>query len=136
MADLSTNYMGFNLKNPVIAASSGLTNSVEKVMELEKMGASAVVLKSLFEEQISFFINKSVSQSESIYSYPEANDYISNYTKDKSVSEYLELIRDCKQKVSIPVIASINCVSSSEWTSFARRIGDRKSTRLNSSHYS
>ena len=122
MADLRTKYMGLSLRNPIIVGSSGLTNSVDMIKEIEKLGAGAVVLKSLFEEQIRFQVNKSVEQSESIYSYPEAEDYIGNYTKETSVSEYLELIRNCKASVSIPVIASINCVSSAEWISFARKI--------------
>ncbi len=122
MADLRTNYMGLELKNPIIVGSSGLTNTVEKVKEIEKLGAGAVVLKSLFEEQINFQVHKSVSQSDSMYGYPEAEDYISNYTRDNSVSEYLELIKNCKGSVDIPIIASINCVSSSEWISFARKI--------------
>ena len=122
MADIKTNYLGLELRNPVIVGSSGLTNSVEKVVELEKAGAGAVVLKSLFEEQINYHTHKTVSQSESIYAYPEAEDYISNYTKENDVSNYLKLIRDSKQNVSIPVIASINCVSSAEWISFAKRI--------------
>jgi dihydroorotate dehydrogenase (fumarate) len=122
MADLRTKYMGLSLRNPIIVGSSGLTNSVDMIKEIEKLGAGAVVLKSLFEEQIRFQVNKSVAQSESIYSYPEAEDYIGNYTKETSVSEYLELIRKCKASVSIPVIASINCVSSAEWISFARKI--------------
>jgi len=124
MADLRTKYMGLELKNPVIVGSSGLTNSYEKIKEFEKLGAGAVVLKSLFEEQIDFQVHKSVSQSESIYSYPEAEDYISNYTKDNSVTEYLDLIKKCKSDVSIPIIASVNCVSSAEWISFAKRIED------------
>ncbi|MBN1337837.1 MAG: dihydroorotate dehydrogenase-like protein [Bacteroidales bacterium] len=124
MANHSTKYMGFELRSPVIAGSSGLTNSVEKITELEKAGVGAVVLKSLFEEQINYFINKSVAQSESFHSYPEARDYIGNYTKDQNVLDYLNLIRDCKAHVGIPVIASINCISSSEWISFARRIQD------------
>ncbi len=122
MADLRTKYMGLSLRNPIIVGSSGLTNSVDMIKEIEKLGAGAVVLKSLFEEQIRFQVDKSVAQSESIYSYPEAEDYIGNYTKETSVSEYLELIRKCKASVSIPVIASINCVSSAEWISFARKI--------------
>jgi dihydroorotate dehydrogenase (fumarate) len=122
MADLRTKYMGLSLRNPIIVGSSGLTNSVDMIKEIEKLGAGAVVLKSLFEEQIRFQVDKSVAQSESIYSYPEAEDYIGNYTKETSVSEYLELIRKCKAAVSIPVIASINCVSSAEWISFARKI--------------
>jgi len=124
MADLRTNYLGIELKNPIIVGSSGMTNSVEKIVEIEKLGAGAVVLKSLFEAQINFQIHKSVSQSESIYSYPEAEDYIGNYTKETAVSGYLDLIRNCKSKVSIPIIASINCVSSSEWISFARKMQD------------
>ena len=122
MADLRTRYMGLSLRNPIIVGSSGLTNSVDKIIELEKMGAGAVVLKSLFEEQIRFQINHSVTQSESIYSYPEAEDYIGNYTKESNVSEYLDLIRKCKSAVSIPIIASVNCVSSIEWITFARKI--------------
>jgi dihydroorotate dehydrogenase (fumarate) len=122
MADLHTKYLGLSLKNPLIVGSSGLTDTVEKVIEIEKLGAGAVVLKSLFEEQISIHINKSVSQSESVYAYPEAEDYISNYTKEYEVSHYLDLIRKCKSKVGIPVIASINCVSSYEWITFAKKI--------------
>jgi len=123
MADLSTNYMGLQLKNPIIVGSSGLTNSVEKVTEIEKAGAGAVVLKSLFEEQIMHHAHKTVMQSESGgYIYPEAEDYINNYTQENDVAEYLSLIRDCKAKVRIPVIASVNCVSSSEWISFGKKI--------------
>jgi dihydroorotate dehydrogenase (fumarate) len=122
MADLHTKYMGLSLRNPIIVGSSGLTNSVDKIVELEKLGAGAVVLKSLFEEQIHHQVKISVEQSESLYAYPEAEDYIGNYTRETSVSEYLELIRNCKSSVSIPVIASINCVSPSEWMTFARKI--------------
>jgi dihydroorotate dehydrogenase (fumarate) len=114
--------MGLTLRNPIIAGSSGLTNSVDKVVELEKAGAGAVVLKSLFEEQIKARVHTSVVQSDASYSYPEAEDYIGNYTKENEVAEYLELIRHCKAKVSIPVIASINCISLSEWLSFAVKI--------------
>jgi dihydroorotate dehydrogenase (fumarate) len=122
MADLRTKYMGLELKNPIIAGSSGMTNSVEKVIELEKAGIGAVVLKSLFEEQIQMQIHKTVSQSDPLYAYPEAEDYISNYTQEHDVAEYLSLIRGCKSKVSIPVIASINCVSKSDWISYARKL--------------
>jgi len=124
MANLSTNYMGLNLSNPIIVGSSGLTNSIENIKEIEQNGAAAVVLKSLFEEQINFQVSKTMSQTEDNYAYPEAMDYISNYTKQNDVDQYLKLIRDTKEQVSIPVIASINCVSSHEWTSFAKKIQD------------
>lgn len=122
MANLSTSYMGFNLKNPLIVGSSGLTNSVENIIEIEKNGAAAVVLKSLFEEQINHLINKTMHSQDDNFSYPEAEDYISHYTKQNDVENYLKLIREAKKAVEIPVIASINCVSSADWISFATKI--------------
>lgn len=125
MADLHTNYLGLELKNPIIVGSSGLTNTVEKVIEIEKAGAGAVVLKSLFEEQINYSTHKTFTEStDGLFAYPEAEDYISNYTQENEVGNYLTLIRECKAKVNIPVIASINCVSSAEWITFARKIED------------
>ena len=124
MANLSTTYMGLNLSNPLIVGSSGLTNNVKNIKEIEENGAAAVVLKSLFEEQINFQISKTMGETENNYNYPEAQDYISHYTKENDVDQYLKLIRECKETVSIPVIASINCVSSQEWISFARKIQD------------
>ncbi len=123
MADLSTTYLGLKLKNPVIVGSSGLTNSLEKIKNAEQNGAGAVVLKSLFEEQILYNIHQ--AKNESIPSnYPEAADYISNYTQTQQVDKYLKLIKDAKANTTIPVIASINCVSDQEWTSFASKIQD------------
>lgn len=113
MADLSTTYMGLKLKNPVIAGSSGMTHTVENIIEVEKNGGAAVVLKSLFEEQIRHEINKSLSQSvtDTPYAYAEAMDYISTYSKENVLGEYLSTIREAKKRVAIPIIASINCTS-------------------------
>jgi len=124
MADLSTTYMGIKLKNPIIVGSSGLTNSTDNIIEIEKNGAAAVVLKSLFEEQIAHMVNKTMHSSSNNFQYPEADDYISNYTKLNDVDNYLNLIRDAKQAVKIPVIASVNCISSAEWVTFASKIQD------------
>jgi len=118
MLNLETTYVGLKLKNPIIVSSSGLTSSVPRIVELEKAGASAVVLKSLFEEQILHEAGLLDVSSD----YPEASDYIRNYTKANSVSQYLTLIKEAKAAVSIPIIASINCVSSKDWITFARRI--------------
>ncbi|MGQ8338883.1 dihydroorotate dehydrogenase-like protein [Sunxiuqinia sp. A32] len=119
MANLETSYMGLHLKNPIIVASSGLTNSVEKIKGLEEAGAGAVVLKSIFEEQInnevSYLIHKDPQNL-----YPEAEDYIRNYTRENSVEQHLNLLKDAKKECSIPIIASINCVSSQEWTRIAK----------------
>ena len=117
--DLSVKYLGLTLKNPVIVGSSGLTNSVEKIKELEKHGAAAVVLKSLFEEQILFQADNANSNND--YDYPEAADYIKAYAKDSAIADYLALIKDAKKEVNIPIIASINCVTTGEWVSFAKK---------------
>lgn len=120
MKNLTTKYLGLELKNPVIIGSCGLTSSVEKIVELADAGAGAVVLKSLFEEQIEAELKKNIDEYQT--DYPEAYDYVKEYTRDTAVSEYLDMIREAKSKVDIPVIASLNCVSAAEWTSFAKKI--------------
>jgi dihydroorotate dehydrogenase (fumarate) len=118
----TTKYMGFELKNPVIAGSSGLTSSVDSIIELEKSGVAAVVLKSLFEEQIIFNYQQKLSELKLENTYPEAEEYINRHTTTQDVENYLELIKGAKKAVSIPVFASLNCISSSEWTLFAKEI--------------
>jgi dihydroorotate dehydrogenase (fumarate) len=118
MYNLEVSYLGLKLKNPVIVSSSGLTSSVEKIKKIEKSGAGAVVLKSLFEEQINYEAGSLIMN----HDYPEAEDYIRNYTKDHGVGEYLKLIEEAKKAVSIPVIASINCISANDWVRFTREI--------------
>jgi len=98
-----------------------LTDTAEKVKNLEKNGAGAVVLKSLFEEQIMMEIN-SLAAGNLYNNYAEAEDYISYYTRKHSLDEYLHLIEDAKSKVDIPVIASLNCYSVGQWVDFAQRI--------------
>jgi len=121
MTNITTKFLGLELKSPVVVSSSGLTKSVESLKEMESYGAGAVILKSLFEEQINVEAGRLISQS---HDYPEAEDYIRGYAKHNSVDEYLKLIRNAKANISIPVIASINCVSSKDWTGFAKKIQD------------
>ncbi len=118
MPNLEVNYLGLKLKNPVIAGSSGLTSTIDKIRSIEQAGAGAIVLKSLFEEQINFEAGSLIMD----HDYPEAEDYIKNYTKSNSVENYLNLIEEAKKNVSIPVIASINCVTASDWIGFSRKI--------------
>ncbi len=122
MIDLSTTYMGLKLKNPVIVGSSGLTRNLDNLLTIEEKGAGAVVLKSLFEEQIKLEIRKVFSYEDIQSAYTEAEDYIRNYSRSKSIEEYLELVQSAKSKLTIPVIASINCVSADEWPAFAKEI--------------
>lgn len=117
MHTLATNYMGLALKNPIIVGASGLTGSVEKIRECEAAGAGAVVIKSIFEEQIQRQLRE-----ESTYAHPEAADYILAYGRENAIEEYLALIRGAKAAVSIPVIASVHCSSSGSWTEFAARL--------------
>lgn len=114
--------MGFKLKNPIIAASSGMTDTAGKVKNLEINGASAVVLKSLYEEQIMMEIDSITNKNPYNNSYTEAENYVSFYTRKHNLDNYLRLIEDSKRQVEIPVIASLNCFSVGQWVNFAEKI--------------
>ncbi len=120
MKNLSIKYLGLNLRSPLIVSSSRLTSTLGQLKEAEDNGAGAVVLKSLFEEQINHHIN-SIPCSPG---FPEADDYLSNYIKANSVEKYLDLIKSAKKNLGIPVIPSINCYTSHGWTGFAKNIED------------
>ncbi len=123
MANLSTTYMGLQLKNPIIAASSGLTDSVPNIKELADNGASAIVLKSLFEEEIVAEMETSLQKmTSSGFIYPETFEYYEQTDDEEVSSKYLKLISDAKKAVDIPIIASINCVTAGEWTHFPKLI--------------
>jgi len=123
MIDLSTNYLGLLLKNPIIVGSCGLTDSVGKIINLEAMGAGAVVLKSLFEEEIIYEMEETIhTMTNRHFVFPETMDYLETVFKEDILTNYIELISDAKKAVSIPVIASINCVSSQKWTYIAEEI--------------
>jgi dihydroorotate dehydrogenase (fumarate) len=121
MADLTTTFMGINLKNPIIIGSSGLTSTIDQIKKLESNGAAAVVLKSIFEEQIR--MESDLVKSDT-YGHTEEEDYILQYTKIHNINEYLKLIKMAKKETSIPIIASINCSSSKEWITFSKTIQD------------
>lgn len=119
MGKIETTYLGLKLTSPVIVASSGLSGSIQKIKELETAGAGAVILKSLFEEQINSEVSHLINTDPQNL-YPEAEDYIWNYTRHHSVEAHLDLLKQAKKEVQIPVIASINCTSARGWTGFAR----------------
>ncbi|MEN8224891.1 MAG: dihydroorotate dehydrogenase-like protein [Bacteroidota bacterium] len=122
--DLSTKYLGLELKNPVIVGSSGLTDSVNKIVDLEKHGAGAVVLKSIFEEEITMEYEKVLAEEAPSRFKDDYLDYFDYKIKEQNITNYIKLISDAKKAVKIPVIASINCSSSHEWTYFAKKIED------------
>lgn len=121
MADLSVTYMGLKLANPLIVSSSSLSNTAAKVKRCEDSGAGAVVLKSLFEEQIEAQTQE-IEQESWPYPHPEAFDYVRQMGMRLGQDDYLKLISDAKKAVSIPVIASLNCVTPKWWTSYAGEI--------------
>ena len=122
--DLSTTYMGMKLKNPLVPSASPLSQHISNIKLMEDKGASAVVLESLFEEQISYekremdhFLSQGTeSFAEAISYFPDAEMY--NFGPD----EYLEHIRQAKEVVNIPIIASLNGVSTGGWTEYARKM--------------
>ncbi len=122
MANLSTKLMGLDFRNPIVVASSGLTSSLERLKACEEAGAGAVVLKSIFEEQITAEVDGIVAAGETPYAHAEAADYIRNYGRENAVRRFIELISEAKKELSIPVIASIHCVSAGGWTDFAKRV--------------
>jgi len=111
--------MGLSLQSPVIAASSGLTTQIDKIESFERAGVGAIVVKSLFEEQI---VNEADFLNSQSNDYPESADYLHHYLRQHSIEKYLNLLKEIKSKVSIPVIASINCYSKGEWVSYASEI--------------
>jgi dihydroorotate dehydrogenase (fumarate) len=127
--DLSTDYMGLALDSPIIAASSGMTGTVEQVKTLAGAGAGAVVLKSIFEEEVINEYADFIKTAKERYGDPQYFDYqgqrspIEYYDyvlREENLKKYIALVEECKQAVSIPVIASINCFHHSvEWLSFA-----------------
>ncbi len=122
MADLSTKYLGLDLKSPIIAGSSSLTNTIEHLKAIEKAGAGAVVLKSVFEEEIYLEYAHEFDKLGPMDNNLEFLDYYDLEIKKENLKHYLQLITDAKAQLSIPVIASINCITSQEWGFFAKKI--------------
>ncbi len=122
MANLTTTYLGLELKNPIIASSSTLTSNVENIIHLEKSGVSAVILRSIFEEEITLEANRFIEHAVKDGYDEGLFDYYDKKVKQNNVDDYLKLIKDAKAAVSIPVIASINCKSNHEWIYFAKKI--------------
>jgi dihydroorotate dehydrogenase (fumarate) len=124
MVDLSTTYLGLQLKNPLVASASPLSKKVDRVRRLEDAGVSAVVMYSLFEEQITheslaldYFLSRGTeSFAEAMTYFPEMDHY------NVGPETYLELINKLKTSVDIPIIASLNGISTGGWIDYAKRM--------------
>ncbi len=122
--DLTTTYMGMSLKNPLVPSSSPLSHKVDNIRRMEDAGAAAVVMHSLFEEQITleslqldhYLSYGTDSYAEALTYFPDLESY------NVGPEEYLDLIRQTKEAVGIPIIGSLNGVSTGGWVEYARRI--------------
>ena len=122
--DISTNYLGLKLKSPIVPSAGPLSSEISNVRQMEDAGAGAVVLYSLFEEQIEheeleFNYHTTVPTE----SYAEATSYLPDvFEFRRGPEDYLEHIRKVKEAVSIPVIASLNGKSLGGWVDYAKQI--------------
>lgn len=120
MPSLATKYLNLNLKNPIIVGSSGLTSSADKIVACEESGAGAVIVKSLFEEVLAA---QDWGLEQSAGYHPEAQEYLNaELQMQYAPNVYCDLIAEAKSKTSIPVIGSINCVSTKWWPEYAKKI--------------
>ncbi|HEY8668755.1 MAG TPA: hypothetical protein VIL86_19060, partial [Tepidisphaeraceae bacterium] len=124
MIDLSTKYLGLTLKNPLVVSSSPLTEDLSNIRKMEDHGASAVVLHSLFEEQITIDSNNlDRGLSDGVDSFAESLSYFPDLPSYKiGPDAYLELIHHAKAAVDIPIIASLNGISRGGWTQYAKKM--------------
>ena len=120
MTDLRVRYMGLELANPLVVSSSSLSDSPEKVIACARAGAGAVVLKSIFEEEIQAEIDASSDGTE----HPEAADYLREVQTKAGLKSYTRLIREASEEVDIPVIASINAASRDWWEEHTAALAD------------
>ncbi len=122
MPDLSTTYLGLALKNPVIVGSSGITASLDGLKTAAGGGAAAVVLKSIFEEEIAADYEEVLTAAKAKGMSLESYDYYDYEVRGNRVASAVELVRQAKAALKIPVIASVNCTYSHEWASFAKEL--------------
>lgn len=138
MIDLSCNYLGLKLRNPIIVGSSGLSSSLENLIKAETAGAGAIVLKSVFEEQIQYEAEALISSqdegavrwksafqkivNEKEQYYDEAYQYLTDYATENALEHYISFLKKAKEVCKIPLIASINCKSQYDWALFAKRL--------------
>jgi dihydroorotate dehydrogenase (fumarate) len=120
MADLSTEYLGLQLKNPILISSSTLVQNMDGIHQAEAAGAGAIVLRSLFEE----LVRDQTDKESHVYSgHPEEYDYIlSELELQYGPRNYLDLIQQAKNECKIPIIASINCTTPKWWINYAKQI--------------
>ena len=119
-----TKYLGLELKSPIVVGSCGLTADVDKMVQMEQAGAGAVVVKSVFEEQIIHDIKRNTHMVAPTDSYGDSYEYIAQHVADDSLERHFNMMREAKRRLSIPVIGSINCFSYENWLTYAQKFQD------------
>jgi dihydroorotate dehydrogenase (fumarate) len=119
--DTKTKYLGLELKSPIIVGSCGLTADVDKMVQMEQAGAGAVVVKSVFEEQIIYDIKRNTHVFAPTDNYGDSYEYIAAHVADDSLERHFSMIREAKRRLTIPVIGSINCFSYENWLTYAMK---------------
>lgn len=120
MVNLKSKIYTIPIANPLVVGSCGLTNTPEKIETLEKSGAGAVILKSIFEEEINAQYKDELKNVGKFHEHEEFLDYFDYEIKNKALDKYCDLIKEAKRRVDIPIIASVNCYSSGNWIDYAR----------------
>ncbi len=119
--DTKTKYLGLELKTPIIVGSCGLTADVDKMVQMENAGAGAIVVKSVFEEQIIYDIKRNTHVVAPTDNYGDSYEYIAMHVADDSLEKHFAMIREAKQRLTIPVIGSVNCFSYENWLTYAKK---------------
>ncbi len=136
MADLSTNYMGLKLKNPLILGASNLVTKPEVIEQIEEAGIAAIVYKTLFEEQIQL---ESIQMEEDLHEYENRHAEMTRLFPDlehAGAKEHLFNLKTLKNKVKVPVIASLNAIYEPTWVDYARELEQAGADALEINLYS
>lgn len=124
MERFATTYLGMKLKNPIIIGSSPLTSSLDKLKKCEDAGAGAVVVKSIFEEQIEYDAKRMTDTAQRYLAHADAYDLVQHAALNYYIDAYLSLVEQAVKALDIPVIASINCRSKGAWLEYVERFAE------------
>lgn len=120
--NLATRYLGLNLQNPIIVGASTMTGTLDGVKRCADQRPGAIVLRSLFEEQIVDRITEKLDEDDAYFWFPQAGQLVTELSKEQGSGEYLRLVEKSVSSTNVPIIASINCISPGSWTAYAAQI--------------
>lgn len=118
--NIGTKFLGINIASPIIAGSCTLSQNIDNLIRMEDAGAGAVILKSIYEEEIIYDIKKNTHIVAPVENYGESYRYVADHAEADHLEKHFEMIRKAKERLSIPVIGSIDCYSHDSWITYAR----------------